>query len=70
MGLIALGFALARELSGEARLERAQQMALNCPCAEEKMSVPSDQRPACAKTREQLYVEVTQERFNGVRRCC
>jgi carbon starvation protein len=63
MGLIALGFALARELSGEARLERAQQTVLNCPCAEEKIS-------ADAKSRQQLYLQVTQERFNGVRRCC
>jgi carbon starvation protein len=69
LGLIALGFALARELSGEARLERAQQMALNCPCAEEKMSVPADQHSGI-KSREQLYLEVTRERFNGVRRCC
>jgi carbon starvation protein len=67
MGMIALGFALARELSGEARLERAQQMALNCPCAEENKSEPDS---ACAKSRKQLYLQVTQERFNGVRRCC
>jgi carbon starvation protein len=68
MGVIALGFTLARELSGEARLDRAQQIALNCPCAEEKKA--AEQHPADAKSRKQLYLEVTQERFNGVRRCC
>jgi len=67
-GLIGLGFALAKELSGEAQLERAQQVARVCECGGGK--------PASGEAREQreqrqrLYVEVTEHRFNGVRRCC
>jgi hypothetical protein len=54
LGLLALGIALAGELSGEAHLERAAQQA--CACG----------RKEDAK----LYVQATEQRFNGVRRCC
>jgi carbon starvation protein len=57
LGWLALAVALARELSGEAQLERARQQV--CTCHE-----------APAKTPEVLYVQTTEERFNGVRRCC
>jgi carbon starvation protein len=62
-GAAALTVALARELSGEAHLERARQQDQTgvCDC--------HTPRPA-AKSAGQLYCEVTQERFNGVRRCC
>jgi hypothetical protein len=63
--LLAFGVALARELSGEAQLERARQEAAVCSRGEiregEAQAVKSDG---------QLYVEVTEKRFNGVRRCC
>ena len=60
-GTAALTLALAKELSGEAHLERAQQSAAVCECnhAEEG-----------SKTPQQIYVESTEQRFNGVRRCC
>jgi carbon starvation protein len=61
MGLIALGFALVKELSGEAHLERARQAEARECCAHEHSPAQSDAK---------LYVNVTQERFNGVRRCC
>lgn len=51
--VIALG--LAKELSGEAQLERAQKQT--CECHAEQSS-------------EKIYVETTEQRFNGVRRCC
>jgi carbon starvation protein len=54
-GLVALGFALMKELSGEAQLERAKQQH-SCAC--EQVS------------NEKIYAQVTEERFNGVRRCC
>jgi carbon starvation protein len=66
--LIALGFALAKELSGEAQLERARQEArLNhagdcCP----SRPVPV----ANGKSAETIYLETTEQRFNGIRRCC
>jgi carbon starvation protein len=53
-GLIALAFALAKELSGEAHFDRAKQQI--CVC---------DQ-----KSDAKIYAQVTEEKFNGVRRCC
>jgi carbon starvation protein len=55
--LLALAFALAKELSGEAHLERAQQVSMS------DLSDPSAKR-------HQLYLEATEHRFNGIRRCC
>jgi hypothetical protein len=58
-GTAALTLALAKELSGENQLERAQQaQAHECNCDEH------------AKSAEQIYVETTEKRFTGVRRCC
>jgi carbon starvation protein len=56
-GTAALALALAKEWSGESNLERAHQQARAvCEC-----------HPANAQ---QIYVEATEQRFNGVRRCC
>ena len=56
-GAAALALALAKEWSGESHLVRAQQQARAvCEC-----------HPANAQ---QIYVEATEQRFNGVRRCC
>jgi carbon starvation protein len=60
-GLFALAVALARELSGEADFERAQQLAARCECADHLAG------PA-AKGR--LFVAVTNERYRSIRRCC
>jgi carbon starvation protein len=54
--VIALG--LAKELSGEAQLERAQQQV--CACHAD----------SAAKSPQSIYLETTEQRFNGVRRCC
>ena len=69
--LIALAFALAKELSGEAQMERAH--AITHICESEKAS------PHCAESvnakdsrqhQQQIYLQLTEHRFNGVRRCC
>lgn len=61
-GTATLALTLAKELSGEAQLERAQQQqAMVCQC---------DHAPTPAKSDAQLYVETTEQRFTGVRRCC
>ena len=61
-GTATLALALAKELSGEAQLDRAhQQQAAICDCA-------PGQHPA--KSDAQIYVETTEHRFTGVRRCC
>jgi carbon starvation protein len=59
-GAAALTLALARELSGEAQLERARQEAAHCQCG----LAHGDSNA------QKIYLEVTERRFNGVRRCC
>ena len=55
-GAAAIALGLAKELSGETTLERAQQTQAVCAC-----------HPADAQ---QIYIAATESRFNGVRRCC
>jgi len=60
----AMTLMLAKELSGEASLERARQQSTICVCDAAKDSA------SATKTEGQLYLETTEHRFNGVRRCC
>ncbi|HLX68336.1 MAG TPA: carbon starvation CstA family protein [Verrucomicrobiae bacterium] len=53
--LVALAFALAKELSGEAEMDRARAHHA-CACEQ--------------KTDAKIYAQITEERFKGVRRCC
>jgi len=53
-GTAALAITLARELSGESQYDRAREHVCACNAA-------SDAK---------VYVQVTEQRFNGVRRCC
>ena len=62
-GTAALALGLAKELSGEAALERARQAEVVCVC-EPKHDA------AVLKTDEERYVAMTEQRFNGVTRCC
>jgi carbon starvation protein len=57
-GVAALTLALAKEWSGESHLERAQQTC-GGHCS---VNAPT--------TRQEIYVKATEQRFNGVRRCC
>ena len=71
--LFALAFALAKELSGEAALDRAEQTANICACglpAHQKVNLLGQEGSSPAPTREQLYVETVERRFKGVNRCC
>jgi len=54
-GAAAIALGLAKELSGETHFERAKQQVV-CTC-----EAHSDQ---------QIYVQVTEAKFNGIRRCC
>jgi hypothetical protein len=56
-GTAALALALAKELSGEAQLERAQKQVCECDAHADNSAA-------------KIYVETTEQRFNGVRRCC
>jgi carbon starvation protein len=70
VGLVAVGCALAKELSGEAHLERAQATAAVCHCMSGKLDLPGDGSAVAIKAPGQLYVEMTEKRFDGVNRCC
>lgn len=62
-GTAALTLALAKELSGEAHLERAQATQTHaCHCEAQPHEKP--------KSAGQIYVESTEQRFTGIRRCC
>jgi carbon starvation protein len=61
-GTATLALALARELSGEAQLERAHQQTTVCGSG-------GEHKPG-AKTAAEVYLETTEHRFKGVRRCC
>jgi carbon starvation protein len=76
LGLFALALALARELSGEAELERICLQPRSCACAsggqehaDRSRSWSTDQRKR-RDSRGQIYLEMTEKRFRGVRRCC
>jgi carbon starvation protein len=70
-GVVALAFALTKELSGEAELERAGQAAKFCECRHDEASRPARPRGIQAgKTDVQVYLEVAEKRFRGVKRCC
>ena len=76
--LLALALALAKELSGEAQLERAQASADLClrtspeeGPARPAVGLPGEIPPEKhQQTQPQVYVAVTRERFTGIRRCC
>lgn len=58
-GCVALGLALSRELSGEAQLARTERTVQACTCGEAGLA-----------DKQQLYIQMNEERFNGIRRCC
>ncbi|HEV7405912.1 MAG TPA: carbon starvation CstA family protein [Chthoniobacteraceae bacterium] len=60
LGAAALAFALLKEVSGEAAIEREQQAAQQCNCAEAQTY----------KGRQNAFLTATNRRFDGVRRCC
>jgi len=68
-GLAALGFALAKELSGEAEFERAPRVTSEL-CSEPGGAPPTAHGCQPCANPEQKYLEMTERRFEGVRRCC
>lgn len=60
LGLFALAYALARELSGEADLDRAAKLAEQCELT----------NPGHRHDKAGLYLAVTEHRYRSVRRCC
>jgi len=76
--LLTLAFALARELSGEAELERTQPADPLCFCAQPNHGHLTAQgtvdllgeRGHRRKLRQVSFDRVTEKRFNGINRCC
>ena len=58
--LLALGLALLREISGEAKVDRAEQLQEHTACAHGHQY----------SNREQAYLRTTEERYKGINRCC
>jgi carbon starvation protein len=56
--LLLMALLLARELSGQTAIQRAQERACCCGCPESK------------QVRVHAYLETTQKRFDGINRCC
>lgn len=57
-GAAVLALTLARELSGESQFDRAKEQVGACAC-----------EPGAASDAI-IYVQITEQRFNGVKRCC
>ncbi len=60
LGAIALGLTLLKEISGEAAIEREQEVAMKVDCIHA-------QTP---RGRRNVYLTATDRRFKGIRRCC
>jgi carbon starvation protein len=70
-GLATVAFALAKELSGEAEMERACQAVILCECEQGPSARPAEMsgsEPRQASAR--IYVEVAEKRFQGIKQCC
>jgi carbon starvation protein len=61
--LLALGLGLLKEFSGEAHLQRAREAHAQSCC-------PSHDPASSRQLDAQTYVQATESRFTGVRRCC
>ena len=70
-GVAVLAFALAKELSGEAEMERASHDARRCECGyNDDRRLKGRRGTHARKTDVQIYLEVAEKRFKGVKRCC
>ena len=70
--VVALGLALLRELSGEARMDRARSQEIaQCACHPVDATAVQRQSPdADRAAEERRYLDMTKQRFDGVTRCC
>jgi hypothetical protein len=70
-GVATLAFALTKELSGEAEMERAGQTATQCECGQNKAGSLAELHGTQTRRIDvRVYLEVAEKRFKGVRRCC
>jgi carbon starvation protein len=70
-GVATLAFALTKELSGEAEMERAGRTAALCECSHNEAVGPAKlQQTQARRVNVRIYLEVAEKRFKGVKRCC
>jgi hypothetical protein len=68
--LLALAFALARELSGEAQVDRLRQTPALCECEHDRRPAPTGSAGERKQEATRAYLTMTERRFDGVTRCC
>jgi carbon starvation protein len=70
-GAAVMAFALAKELSGEAEMDRARQAASLCECEHTKTGCPVELNASQAREADaRIYLAMAERRFKGVKRCC
>ena len=69
-GAAVLAFALARELSGEAEMQRARQAVAPCNCSRHPQGAAQLEAETQRQSEARIYLEVAEKRFKGVKRCC
>ncbi len=70
VSLLALAFALAKELSGEAAVDRAAQHTALCANAPKRIDLLGGRAANEKFNREQAYVQTAEEKFSRINRCC
>lgn len=67
LGMVTLGCSLLKELSGEAAVDRAEtQVAVRCEhCTDEKV-----QTPEATDARSRAYLQVLEDKYRTINRCC
>jgi carbon starvation protein len=68
--LLALTFALVKELSGEAAVDRAARHAAFCPTTAPRVDLLGGGEAVARRQRQQAYVQATEQKFNQPNRCC
>jgi len=68
--LLTLAFALAKELSGEAAVDRAEQHVAVCSAAPERIDLLGGRAARAKRIRQRAYETASEARFNGPTRCC
>ena len=70
-GVAALTLALAKELSGEAEMDRARQAETLCECEHDESGCPAALNASQARQADKrVYLAMAERRFKGVKRCC
>ncbi len=69
VSVLALGFGLIRELSGEAQIERLERPDPACAWDHPGLDHANEGLDA-RRLRQRAYLQMTEKRFSGVNRCC